>query len=324
MGYAYIIEKQGGCEVLKKTKLLDRVIEPGSMIIKQQYLGLNFNDIMLRRGDKAISSKFIPGTEACGVVEAVAQDVTDFQPGDRVVYATGPIGACTDVRMIQAKYAIKVPDFIPMEEVCGFFLKGIWAYALTHIVYKVAKHNAVLIHSAAGGVGTILTQILSHNGNKVIGTVGTKAKIDFAERNGCIKALYYNHPTFFKTICDITQNIGVNVVYDPIGRDVFDSSLLALGIFGLFVSYGSNSGSIKKMHPEILAKKSLFVTSPSFLHYFASRAELERISNAVFELRRQNVIKNNICNVFSFDALRDAHKFLEERNAMGSVVIKIQ
>jgi len=323
MGYAYIIEKQGGCEVLKKTKLIQRAVEPGCIIIRQQYLGLNFNDITLRRGDRSINSKYIPGTEACGIVEAVAPDVANFKPGDKVVYATAPIGASVEIRMIKAQYAIKVPDFIPLEEVCGFYLKGLLAYILTHRLYKVTKNHSVLIHSAAGGVGTIMTQILKAIGAKVIGTVGSKEKIDFAEQNGCAAALYYNHSTFFKTICDHTQNLGVNIVYDPIGREVFDSSMLALGVFGLFIPYGANSGTIKKMHPEILAKKSLFVSSPSFLQYLSSRAELENISKAVFELRQKNIIKNNICKIFSFDELRSAHKFLEERKAIGSVVIKL-
>lgn len=323
MGYAYIIEKQGGCEVLKKAKLIDRAIEPGCIIIRQQYLGLNFNDICLRRGDRPVKSKFIPGTEACGLVEAVAPDVINFKPGDKVVYATAPIGANVEIRMINAKFAIKVPDFIPMEEVCGFYLKALWAYILTHRVYRVTKQNTILIHSAAGGVGTILTQILKHNGNKVIGTVGSREKVEFAERNGCLKAITYNNPDFFKTICELTHNIGVNVVYDPLGQEVYNSSILALGVFGLFISYGMNSGSIKKMYPETLAKKSLFVSCPSFLQYLSSRAELEEISNNVFELRKANVIKNNICKFFTFDELQHAHKFLEERKAIGSVVIKL-
>ena len=323
MGYAYIIEKQGGCEVLKKTKLIDRAVEPGCIIIRQQYLGLNFNDIALRRGDRLVNSKFIPGTEACGVVEAVAPDVSDFKPGDKVVYATAPIGANVSIRMLKAKFAVKVPDFIPMEEVCGFYLKALWAYILIHRVYKVTKQNSVLIHSAAGGVGTILTQLLKHNGNKIIGTVGTEEKVEFAQQNGCQKAIIYNHPNFFKTVCELTGNLGVNVVYDPIGNDVFESSLLALGVFGLLISYGANSGSIKKMYPETLAKKSLFVSCPSFLQYLSSRGELENISHSIFELRKTNVIKNNICKFFTFDELRHAHKFLEERKAIGSVVIKL-
>jgi NADPH2:quinone reductase len=323
MGYAYIIEKQGGCEVLKKTRLIERAIEPGCIIIRQQYLGLNFNDIILRRGDRPVNSKFIPGTEACGIVESVASDVKNFKPGDRVVYATAPIGASVEIRMIKAKFVIKIPDFIPMEEVCGFYLRALWAYVLTHRVYKVTKQNTVLIHSAAGGVGTILTQILRHNGNKIIGTVGLEDKIEFAEQNGCFKALTYNNPNFFKTICEVTDNLGVNVVYDPIGQDVFDLSLLALGVFGLLIPYGSNSGSIKKMQPETLAKKSLFVSCPSLLQYLSSREELENISSSVFELRRANVIKSNICKFFTFDELKHAHKFVEERKAIGSVVIKL-
>ena len=323
MGYAYIIEKQGGCEVLKKTKLLDRAVEPGCIVIRQHYIGLNFNDIILRRGDKLVNSKYIPGTEACGIIEAVAPDVIDFNPGDKVVYATAPIGACVEMRMIKAKYAIKVPEFIPLEEVCGFYLKALWAYVLTHRVYKVTKNHSVLVHSAAGGVGTIITQILKAMGCKVIGTAGSERKIEFAEQNGCAKALYYNHSTFFKTICDYTQNLGVNIVYDPVGKEVFDSSILALGVFGLFIPYGANSGTIKKMSPEILAKKSLFVSSPSFLQYLSSRGELQNISNEIFALRQRNIIKNNICRTFAFDELRHAHKFLEERKAIGSVVIKL-
>jgi len=323
MGYAYIIEKQGGCEALKKIKLKEKPLEAGHIRIRQQYLGLNFQDILMRRGDKKVTTPFIPGSEACGIVEEIGLGVQGFHVGDKVVYATAPIGACSDVRTIKAQYAIKVPEFIPLEEVCGFFLKALWAYILTHRVYKVPTGSTVLVHSAAGGVGTVLTQVLNSMGARVIGTAGDKTKQEFAVNNGCIKAMHYHDPNFFKTICSITDNLGVNLVYDPVGHDSFEVSMLALGVFGLFVPYGWVSGKTKKLQTDLLAKKSLFLSCPSFGQYLSARRELEIIANEVFKLKKSNIIKNNICKVFEFDHLKDAHKYIEDRKAMGSVVIKI-
>ena len=323
MGYAYIIEEQGGCEALKKIKVKDKTLEAGQARIKQLYLGLSFQDILLRRGDKKVKTPFVPGVEACGIIEEVASDVTNFKIGDRVVYCTAPVGAYVDYRNVKTSYLIKVPEFIAMEEVCGFFSKAIWAHTLMHRVYRVQKGENILVHSAAGGVGSVLTQMLSHIGANIIGTVGDEKKIKFALNNGCKEALVYNTPDFFTKIKELTNNIGVQVVYDPIGKAVLEISLLSLAVYGLFVTYGSVSGVIDKLNVDLLSKKSLFLSAPSFVQYKSSRKELESAAAEIFNLRKNNIIKNNICKIFDFDSIREAHDFLEQRKAMGSVIVKI-
>jgi NADPH2:quinone reductase len=323
MGYAYIIEQQGRCEVLKKIKTKDKPLQPGQVRLKQLYIGLNYQDILLRRGDKKVKSAFVPGFEACGIIEEVAPDVKNFHIGDKVVYSTAPIGACTNYRNIKTQYLVKVPDFIKMEEVCGFFLKGLWAHTLVKRVYKVSANDKILVHSAAGGVGTVLTQILTHLDAQVIGSVGSEDKIDFAMQNGCVKALTYENPDFFNQVRELTNNFGVHAVYDPIGAKVFEISMLSLAIFGIYVTYGSISGPITNLNSELLAKKSLFISSPTLMHYKSANTELINSAAEIFNLRKNNIIKNNICKTFEFDNIIDAHKYLEQRKSIGSIVIKV-
>ncbi len=184
----------------------------------------------------------VPGMEAVGTVESIGPGVASLKPGDRVGYACAPPGAYTTMRTMNAALVFPLPDFLSDEAAAAMLLKGISASFLLHDVYAVKRGDIVLVHAAAGGVGSILCRWAASLGATVIGTTSNAAKAEQARQRGCAHVILYTEENFAEAVMRLTAGRGADVVYDAVGKDTFETSIRALAVRGHLVSFGQASG----------------------------------------------------------------------------------
>ena len=227
--HAIRIEKTGGPEQMKWTEIDLPAPGKGEVQLKHLAVGLNFIDTYHRTGLYPVPLPTGLGLEASAAVEAVGEGVTSLKPGDRVAYGTGPIGAYSERRNAPAEKLIKIPDAIDDKTAAAMMLQGMTVEYLTHRTYPVKQGDWVLLHAAAGGVGSIASQWLNKLGAQVIGTAGSPEKLALAKEQGCHHVINYRTEDWVKRVKEITGGQGVHVVYDGVGKDVFMQSLECLG-----------------------------------------------------------------------------------------------
>ncbi|KAH7388068.1 hypothetical protein KP509_16G055800 [Ceratopteris richardii] len=215
------IHEVGGPEVLKYEDI--EVSEPseGEVRVKNMAIGLNFIDVYFRKGVYKAELPFIPGSEAAGVVTAVGPGVTDRKIGDRVAYAGKPMGSYTEEQILPAVSVVPIPPSVDFATAASIMLKGMTAQFLLRRCFKVQPGHTILVHAAAGGVGSLLCQWGRALGATVIGTVSTEEKAAQAIQDGCHHTILYKSEDFVQRVKEITDGKGVQVVYDSVGKDTF-------------------------------------------------------------------------------------------------------
>lgn len=295
---------------------------PGEVLLRHEAVGLNYIDVYHRSGLYPLTTPFTPGLEGAGVVEAVGSDVTRFSLGDHVAYATPPVGAYAEMRTIDADRVIKLPGTIDAKTAAAAMLKGMTAEYLLRRTYRVHAGETILVHAAAGGVGSLMCQWAKQLGATVIGTVGSAEKAERARAFGCDHPLIYKDAAWVDQVRELTDGKGVSVVYDGVGKSTFEQSLRCLRSRGMFVSYGNASGAVPAFEPSVLVKYgSLFFTRPSLMDYIATRAELEASAAALFDVIAAGVVKVAVGQTFPLADAAQAHRALEARETTGSTLL---
>jgi NADPH:quinone reductase len=320
---AAIIKKFGGPEVFEIINIDLPKLKEGEVRIANKAIGLNYIDINYRNGRYKINPPSVLGFEASGVIEDVKGDVGSFKVGDRVAYATGGLGAYCQKRNIHNKFLVKIPDQISFEQAAAVLFKGMTAHFLLRRTCYIQEKMTILVHAAAGGVGTLLCQLAKHIGVKVIGTVGSKEKEKYAHSNGCKHVINYQEDDFVKRTMGITKNLGVNAVFDSVGKDTIHGSIKSLMPLGLLVSYGSSSGKIPPLSVRELSTNSIFFTSPSLFFYKQNKFDMTMTAVEIFALLEKGIIKDNIRARYKFEDIALAHADIENRRTMGSSIIQL-
>ena len=322
MSKSIIISKCGGPEVLK---LLDlEVGDPGPEEIKvtNYAIGLNYIDTYHRSGLYPIKLPSGIGLEAAGKIDKVGSKVTEFNKGDNIAYASVPLGAYSQQRVIPSKIAVKIPDGISHELAATLMTKGLTTNYLLTKTYHLKAGETVLFHAAAGGVGQIFVQWANSIGAKVIGTVGSDEKIKVAEENGYSYVINYNKQDFVKEVMKITKNKGVPAVFDGVGKATFQGSLSCLKNKGMMVSFGNASGALEPVNVfKDIQPKGLFLTRPSIAHFFTNRKELQIGADEIFEKVKFGKIKVRISKKYNLADASSAHNDLESRKLTGPAIL---
>ena len=316
------IKKTGGPEVLeiKNIKLEDP--KDGEVQIKHSAIGLNYIDTYHRSGLYPLPLPSGIGLEAAGIIEKTGKNVGDFKVGDKVAYAAAPIGSYSSHRNYPVKSLVKVPDGIDLEVVATLMTKGLTTFYLLHKTYVVKSGQTILFHAAAGGVGQIFCQWAKSLGCSVIGTVGSDEKIDIAKKFGCDHVINYSKDDFQKKVMEITNEEGLPVVYDGVGKVTMEKSLGCLKMRGTFVSFGNASGKLDPLDVgKLIAPKGLFLTRPSIAHYTATRKDLDEAANKLFEMVKQEKVKIDIFKKYSLNDVINSHRDLEARKIIGPAII---
>jgi NADPH2:quinone reductase len=300
---------------------------PGDVVVRHHAVGVNFADIHNRTGRYPLPS--LPhaiGGEAAGRVEAMGPDVSGFKPGDRVAYAAGGPdyvpGAYAEARIFPADRLILLPDKIHDAVAASIMTKGITAHYLLKSSYAVSAGETIVVHAAAGGVGTLLAQWARHLGCRVIGVVGSEEKAAFAAENGCHHTIVSSKEDVAKRVRELTAGRGVPVVYDSVGRDTFGASLQCLAPHGTLVSFGSSSGKVPPFDLFQLNRLgSLFVTSPGFAWFVRERDELLARASDLFDAVVSGAIRVHPPRRYALSDAATAHRDLEARRTSGASIL---
>jgi NADPH2:quinone reductase len=322
MTHAIRFHTTGGPEVLRWEEVV--VGEPGrgAARVRHTAIGLNFIDTYHRSGLYPLPLPSDLGMEAAGVVEKVGEGVTEVEVGQRVAYAGGPVGACSEVRLIPAHHLVPLPEGINDRLAAAMMLKGMTAQYLLRSTFRVGPEHTVLIHAAAGGVGLIACQWARHLGATVIGTVSTDAKAELAIAHGCHHVIVTGREGIVNRVKEITAGAGVHVVYDSVGRDTWDASLDCLRPRGFMVSFGNASGPVPPIPPLVLSSKgSLFLTRPTLGSYTATREELLACAGELFEVVTRGVVQVRIQQTYPLADAVSAHRDIEARRTTGSTLL---
>ncbi len=322
MPKSIIIKKNGGPEVLELQDVKVGSPGPDEIKVTNHAIGLNYIDTYHRSGLYQIKLPSGIGLEAAGKIDEIGSNVTEFNKGDNIAYASVPLGAYAQQRIIPAKIAIKVPGGISHELAATLITKGLTTNYLLTKTYKLKAGETVLFHAAAGGVGQIFAQWANSVGAKVIGTVGSDEKIKIAEENGYSNVINYSKNNFAKEVMKITNNEGVPAVFDGVGKKTFYRSLECLKIRGMMISFGNASGPLDPVNiPKDIQPKGLYLTRPSIGQYFTNRKELQAGADAVFEKVKFGKIKIRIAKKYKLSDAKEAHIDLEARKLMGPAIL---
>ena len=322
-----VITKLGGPEVLKHIDYeLPSNLSNSMVRIRQTSIGLNYIDTYHRTGvyPLPLDFPFCPGLEAAGDIIEIGSEVKNFKVGDRVAYSfSPPLGAYCEIRDFEADKIVKLPDYISNDEAASILLQGMTVEYLFERLYKLKKDEKFLFHAAAGGVGLIACQWANSLGAKMIGTVSNEEKSQIAKKYGCEYTINYKNENVFEKVSNITNKKLVNVVYDAVGKDTFDTSIKCLTYRGLLVSFGQSSGMVKEVNlHSTFNPKSLYFTRPTLMHYIRNTDELNDSSNKLFEKIKNKEIKPNIFKSFKLSEASDAHELIQSRKSFGSIILK--
>ncbi|MFF0817456.1 quinone oxidoreductase family protein [Rhodococcus sp. NPDC003318] len=317
--YRVVVEEAGGPEVLKIVPMELPQPGPGQVLVRMAATGVNFIETYRRAGVYPAEYPFVPGSECAGTVEALGDGVTGFRVGDRVATMWGKQTYATHT-VIDAAKAVPVPDGVPLETAAATLSQGITAHYLTHSCYPVQDGDVVLVHAGAGGVGRLLIQLSALRGATVIATTSTDAKAEIARAAGADHVLSYDEvPT---RVRDLTDGRGVDVVYDGVGKDTFDSSLAAIKVRGMLVLFGGSSGPVPPFQLQRLnTSGSLYVTRPKTGDYLRTDEERHWRTREVFDLVAAGKLDIHIGAAYPLADTAAAHAALEGRQTTGKTIL---
>lgn len=319
--HAIRVHSPGGVEQLSFEEIPEPSAGPEEVIITLKAIGVNYIDIYYRTGFYLAAVPFTIGLEGAGVISTIGVNVRDFKIGDRVAY-TGILGAYAQKATVPAERLVKIPDDLSFQEAAAAMVQGITAQYLSTSTYPIKKGDTCLIHAAAGGVGLLLTQMAKMKGAVVIGTVSTEEKARLVQEAGCDHIIFYHREDFAKRVKELTNNRGVEVVYDGVGKATFDKSLDCLTSRGFMILFGQSSGPVPPFDLSQLAKKgSLFITRPAIHSYIASHQEWLWRANEVFALIQHKKIKLRVHHEYPLKKATQAHRALESRKTSGKLLL---
>ena len=319
---AIVIHEHGDAEVLKWERQEIGPPARGEVQLRHTAIGVNFIDVYDRSGLYPRPLPQILGREAAGVVVALGRGVRGLKPGQRVAYVHGASGSYAELRNFPADRLVKLPAAISDEQAAAIMLKGLTAEYLLRRTYPVRAGDYVLVHAAAGGVGSLLTQWARRLGARVMGIVGNEDKAAIARRQGCHQVFIAGRDDIVASVRRYTRGQMAHVVYDSVGKDTFIESLDSLRPRGMMVSFGNASGPVPAIAPlELTRRGSLFLTRPSLFDYIAKHAELEAAARALFALVKSGKLRVSIGQRYALQDAAQAHRDLETRRTVGASVL---
>jgi NADPH2:quinone reductase len=314
-------DRLGGPEVMELREIPKPELKPGTVIVKNNVIALNFGDIFFTRGEYLVKPVFpdTPGMEAAGVIDEVAPDVKDLKPGTRVAYIG--MGAYAEYTRIRGNRVIPIPDDLSFEEAAAFPIAVLTAWHMIHTCHRVEPGQVVIVHSAAGGVGIAAVQIAKAASARVFGTVSSDAKRDIVRQYGADEVINYETQDFAAEALRLTDNRGVDLILDAVGKPTFEKGLSCLAMFGHLIVYGRAGGIPDKLDVLRLFPKALKVSGWAIPMVYQYHEVHQRGLADVFRLSREGKLKIPVGQKYPLaDAVR-AHRHLLSRQSVGKLLL---
>jgi NADPH2:quinone reductase len=320
---AMIVKELGEPDVMQLTELPDPEPGRGEVVIEIRAIGCNFFDILMIQGRYQVRPPlpFSPGSEVAGVVRAVGEGVDDLEVGDRVFGLLG-WGGYANMAVAPARAFSKLPDAMPFDHAAAFGIVYQTSYFALAYRTSIQPGETLLVHAAAGGVGLAAVQIGRAFGARVLATAGTEEKCALAIEHGAEAAYVYRNADWVDQVKAATGGRGADVIYDPVGGDVFDLSTKCIAFGGRILVIGFASGRIPSIQLNRVLLKNIALIG---LHWGAYQmhdpARIADATRALFDL----YAGGKVCPVVSSSRpLADAAAALEEissRRSVGKVVL---
>jgi NADPH:quinone reductase len=319
---ALLVTANGGPEVLDVREVPAPEPGPGQALVEVAAAGVNFIDVYLRTGVYPSQPPFVPGVEAAGRVVAVGEGVTGFAPGERVGWASAP-GAHAQLAAVPVATLVRLPAEVSDSDAAAVLLQGMTAHYLTTSTYPVREGDWALVHAAAGGMGLLLTQLVTRRGGRVVGTVSTAEKEKLARDNGAEQVIRYTEVAdLAAAVREVTGGAGVAVAYDGVGAATFDASLGSLRRRGMLALYGAASGPVPPVDLQRLnAAGSVFVTRPTLAHHTEDPAELAWRAREVLGWVADGSLSVHIDRAYPLAEAAQAYRALESRQTTGKLLL---
>jgi NADPH2:quinone reductase len=322
MTRAFRIYETGGPDVMRWEDVELAEPGPGQVRMRHTAVAVNYRDVAVRSGLHKVPLPSGLGLESAGIIEAIGPDVSGFAIGDRVACVAGPDGAYSEARNVPAARVVPLPPGIDERTAAAMMVRGMTARYLVHETYRVQPGDTILVHAAAGGVGTILCQWAKHLGATVIGTVSSDHKAEVARRHGCDHVIVYSRENFVERVRDLTGGTGVAVVYDSVGKATFEGSLACVRRRGVLASFGEASGDPEPVPPRRLGQLgSIWLTHPSLPDYTATREQLLQTAQDLFDVVQTGRIRIEISASYPLRDAPRAHAEMESRRTVGATVL---
>jgi len=315
------VKQPGGPEVLEMVDVPMPQPKHTEAVVKIAACGVNYIDVYFRDGTYKRPLPFIAGQEGSGVVIAAGAEAKTAKPGDRVAWS-GVLGSYAEYVAAPAEALVPIPAGVSERDAAAAMLQGMTAHYLCYDTYPLKPGQTALVHAAAGGVGLLLVQMAHNLGARVIGTVSSEEKAKLAREAGADEVILYTQTDFEAEARRLTGGKGVDVVYDSVGKATFDKSLNVLRPRGMLVHYGSSSGPVPPVDPNVLSQKgSLFLARTNLAHFTATREELLARSGAVFDMIAAGKLKLRIAHTYPLSEAQQAHRELEGRKTTGKLLL---
>lgn len=322
------IMRFGGPEVLEVVNIPEPSIGANEVLVKMAYAGVNFSDIYRRRGmylDSPTYPMALPwvlGLEGSGIIVSSGSDVIGFATGDRVAFGLTP-GAYAEYVRVPVHRLVRIPTSISLDLASAIITHGMTAHYLAN-EFALKHGDSCLIHAAAGGVGQMLVQLAKLAGARVIATVGSEEKASIARECGADEVILYRETDFQKAVRDLTQQHGVDIVFDSVGKDTLHGSLNSLRRRGICVLFGHTSGLVDKFNTMELAEAgSVFLTRPHLQHYISTNEEYAKRANDIMNWVAEGTLRATIQKLYPLQHVGEAHRTMEERRTLGKLLLRM-
>jgi NADPH2:quinone reductase len=314
-------DQLGGPEVMYLSDVPKPELRPGTVIVKNHIITVNFGDIFFTRGEYIVKPVFpdTPGMEASGIVDAVAPDVTDFKPGMRVAYIG--MGSYAEYTRIRPSRVIPLPDYMSFEQGAGLPIAMLTAWHMLHTIHRTQAGETVLVHSAAGAVGIAAVQIAKAAGARVIGTVSSAEKAALVTKFGADEVIDYETRDFAAEVTRLSGGRGIDLILDAVGKPTFEKGIRCLAPFGHMILFGRAGGLPDPLNVGRLMEKSLTVSAFVLPLIYSNREVMRRGLEHSFQLIREGKLTVPIGGTFPLAQAVEAHRFVLSRRSTGKILL---
>lgn len=317
------IHKTGDFDVVQiDTDVPVPEVAENEILVKNKYAGVNFIENYFRIGLYPATYPLTLGREASGEVVKVGSKVTRFAVGDRVAY-TLPEAYAQYTVMNQNSKVVKIPENVDYKTAAAILIQGLTALTMTKESYEVKSGDYILVHAAAGGTGSLITQIASKIGAHVIGSVSTPEKAEIAKANGAEFVINYKEEDVVRRVAEITNGEGVAACFDGVGKSTYDTSIACLARKGTMVSFGNASGAVPPISLLSLSAKNLKILRPTLFNYVSTPSEWKYYSDLIFKMLDEGDIKINISKIYPLEEAKQALQDISSGKTTGKLLLEI-